>query len=51
MCSPRSLSKSIPTETTELTQLPNAQACLMIESCLLNLGTNNHIVVSSLNAV
>lgn len=51
MCSPHSLSKSIPTETTELTQLPNVQACLMIEACLLNLETNNHTVVSALNAI
>lgn len=51
MCSSHSLSKSIPTKTTELTQLPNVQVCLMIEACLLNLETNNHTVVKALNAI
>jgi len=51
MWSPHSLSKSVPTEITKLTQLPNVQACLMIEACLLNLETNNHTVVNALNAV
>lgn len=51
MCSSHSLSKSIPTKTTELTQLPNVQACLMIEACLLSLETNNHTIVKALNAI
>lgn len=34
MQSSHSLSKSIPTKTTTLTQLPNVQACLMTEESL-----------------